>query len=148
MNSSQIQSQLKLNAGVLKSLYDEKRVKRTCRKIYNEQADCLALQATCNDLSEAVLEAVCKEENALREQANIYTPFINKFSKRIKALEQLQKALKRDLQEAYTIEQFEKEWEVLPDVGLEESFLAGRVRMAVEDGFVEPGVVAEIVEVK
>lgn len=144
MNSSQIQSQLKLNAGVLKSLYDEKRVKRTCRKIYNEQADCLALQATCNDLSEAVLEAVCKEENALREQANVYTPFINKLSKRIKALEQLQKALKRDLQEAYAIELFENTWEPL----LEESFLAGRARMAAEDGFVEPGAVLETLEVK
>lgn len=144
MKSNEIQRQLKLNAEHLKSLYDEKRVKRTCRKIYNEQADRLALQAICEELSDAVLDAVCKEENALRGQANVYTPFINKLSKRIKALEQLQKALKRDLNEAYAIEQFEKEWEPL----LEESFLAGRARMAAEDGFVEPGVVAEIVEVK
>lgn len=144
MKSNEIQCQLKLNAQHLKSLYDEKRVKRTLRKIYNEQADRLAVQATREELSDAVLDAVCKEENALRGQANVYTPFINKLSKRIKALEQLQKALKQDLQEAYITENFEKSWVALEDV--QESFLAGRARMAAEDGFVEPGVVLSVVQ--
>lgn len=126
MNSSMIQRQCKVNSEILDAMYNQIAGMRVSRRVYFNANE--------------------------PEQAKLYTPYINKLSKRIKALEQLQKALKEDLQEAYTIEQsfslrskmFEKTWEALPQE--DDAFWLDRARMAAEDGFVEPGVVLSVVQ--
>lgn len=124
MNSAMLQSQQKLNAEVLTFVYSEINSLRKHRAMYLEDKEF--------------------------EQAALYTPWINKMSKKARRLEELQRFTKRQLQEAYTIEQFEKTYCGLGGDYDDGNFLLDRARMAAEDGFVEPGVVypeGEFIEV-
>lgn len=116
MNSSMIQRQLKLNAGILCEAYSDQVEYRWHRKKYNDEADMYAKEALDHAEKEdyAMAGNVKHLADECQQLAACYTPFINKLSKRIKALEQLQKALKKSLQEAYWQEHFAKTYEPLP----------------------------------
>ena len=108
--SAMLQRQLRLNADVLKELYEAIHEERIERKYYNTRADEYANSAINDEHTDASLDKVCALENANRSQANKYTPFINKLSKKIKELEHLQRFTKAELKAAYAVENFEKQY--------------------------------------
>lgn len=132
--SGLLQVQLGLNAQVLCGLYEEYNNLRKSRKMYNAIADELIKKTFYVDLSECgPLE---EESKAHREQAAIFTPYINKFAKRIKAIEQVQKELKYELKFQQAMESWNAE---------EDAFWLKQARIAAEEGFVEPTVVDKFI---
>lgn len=99
MKASLIQRQLKLNAQVLTGLHEEYAKLRAERKKYNEKADEFA--EMCYSFAQTLqfdeADEMRGKSDVNREQAALYTPYIKKFAKKIKNLEQIQKALKHEL---------------------------------------------------
>jgi uncharacterized coiled-coil DUF342 family protein len=105
MRAALIQRQIKLNCDTLTGLYEEYSKLRTERKKFNEAADGFA-QRALNSSDDEEVTSLCAGENACREQATVYTPYIVKFKKKIAALEEVQKALKHELKCAQCCEAF------------------------------------------
>lgn len=128
MRSSLIQRQIKLNADVLSGLHEEYAKLRAERKKYNEKADKLALESLEHSEKEDFAMAGNTDHLAkdYREQAAIFTPYIKKFAKKIKNLEQIQKALKHELGCAQCCEAWQAE---------EDSFWLQQANVARQDEY-------------
>jgi hypothetical protein len=139
MKASFIQTQIGLNAQALTGLYEEYNNLRKSRKMYNEKAD--EFDEMCCSFSQTLQFDKADEQHvkaeAHREQAAVFTPYINKFAKRIKAIEQVQKALKQELKDEQAMESWNAE---------EDAFWLEQARIAAEEGFVEPTVVQKFLD--
>lgn len=83
------------------------------------------------------------KENNLDEVLASWRGYLKTTRKQIAKLDELQRFTKRELQEAYTIEQFERTWEPLPQE--DDAFWLDCARMAREDGFTDQKRTDEIV---
>jgi hypothetical protein len=139
MKASFIQTQIGLNAQVLTGLYEEIANLRKSRKMYNECADeCFVQMMIADDeLDFDKSHQHNTEGEANLEQAAVFTPYIKKFAKRIKAIEQVQKSLKQELK----FVQYMEAWNVEED-----AFWLEQASVAAEEGFVEPTVVNKFLQ--
>jgi len=106
MKAALIQIQLGLNAQVLSGLYGEHRALKASRKMYNERADKLSVQVLGEE-NYVKADSLQQESDDNRAQAAVLTPYINKFARRIKAVEKVQKALKKELKLEQAIEMWQ-----------------------------------------
>lgn len=138
MKASLIQTQIGLNAQVLTGLYEEIANLRKSRKMYNERADeCFKQMMIADDqLDFDKSHQHTEEGEANRGQAEVFTPYINKFYRRIKSIESVQVALKKELKFQQAMESWNAE---------EDAFWMEQARIAAEEGFVEPTVVDKFI---
>jgi hypothetical protein len=108
MRAALLQRQIKLNEQVLSGLHQEYANLRKTRKEYNEEADGYSEKALKLDQDEQfeAAEEAQQAANTFRAQAAVYTPYINKFKRKIAKLEEVQRALKTHLKHEQSIEEW------------------------------------------
>jgi hypothetical protein len=106
MKASLIQRQIKLNEQILTGLHEEYKNLRSSRKMYNDYADvAFTKMMECDEqLDFDNASEWNKLGEANRGQAEVFTPYIRKFKKKIAAVEQIQRCLKDELKGQQSLE--------------------------------------------
>jgi hypothetical protein len=103
MKAALIQRQIKLNCDVLTGLHEEYLVLRNERKKFNTMGDAEKAKLYNAATLEEVEEFSAKVE-LFYGQAELFSPYIHKFKKKIAGLEEIQRCLKDELKWQQSIE--------------------------------------------